>query len=160
MIENKETTVVYLLASIYEYVNDITEFCEDSCWDVDKILSSKHYKHAINMCIVQIGEHASRIKKYDEELYNNESLHLYEIKGMRDRIVHAYDKISYPMIKASMLHDVPDLKQFLEDTIPNELLENPYLLFDDDFNLSEIYQGIIDKVTSPKEKEQDYGMIL
>lgn len=151
---NKEETVVFSLARMYEYVNDITYLCEHHHWDVDKILTNKFSAHAINMCIVQLGEFANKIKNVDEELYNDESLSLHKIKGTKDKVPHAYDKISYPIIKTSILQGVPYLKDFLTDTIPNEILENPYSILDGEIDLSEIYQNIIEKVASSKKHEQ------
>lgn len=96
---NDNTKIIYNFARMYEYVKDINDLCLDNQFNIDKILDNKYNKHAINMCLVQIGEHAKMIKSLDENLYYDKDLSLFQIKGMRDRITHSYGNIDYSIIK-------------------------------------------------------------
>ena len=66
----------------------------------------------------------------------NENLKLSQIKGMRDRITHSYGDIDYSIIKETLEKDIPSIKAFVEQTVDKEILDNPYTLYEmeyDDF---------------------------
>lgn len=145
---NDKTITMYNLARMYEYLQDINDLCENYNYDMDRILENKFNKHAINMCLVQIGEHANTIRKYDKKLYLDENLCLFQIKGMRDRITHSYGNIDYSIIKRVLINDVPTLKGKLEALVDYELLNNPYILFENEY----------DDIVNDLENENEYEL--
>ena len=130
---NVETQTIYNLARMYEYVTDIFNLCVINNNNFEKILNDKYQRYAINMCLVQIGEHANRIKTLNENIYFNRQLSLFQIKGMRDRITHSYGNIDYNIVKDVLRRDIPDLKKYLEENIAREVLDNPYILYDEEY---------------------------
>ena len=86
------------------------------------------------MCFVQIGEHCAQIRDIDRTFFDNQELRLYEIKGMRDRIVHSYGKIDYNIIKESISKDIPKLKEKIEEIVDEDILDNPYLLYETEYD--------------------------
>lgn len=117
-----------LLATMYEYICDIFNICNEDNNNYDKILSNKKNQLAITMCLVQIGELSNKIKEKDIDLYTKYRFN--EPKGMRDRIVHGYGKIDFNIIKETIVNDLPRLKHFIENNVENNYLKNPYLLYD------------------------------
>ena len=148
----KEQAVVRAFARMYEYADNIITFCEEDHWDVDKMLNDKRTELALAKCIEQLGVFANHIGKVDEELFDNEFLRLRQMRAMRNISAHEYYKVSHSIVKATILHDVPKLRDFLVDVIPYELLKDPNYIFGDEFDAEEIYRGIINKVTPSKEK--------
>ena len=93
-------------------------------------------KHAVNMCLVQLGEFSARIRDLDKHFYQTSGLSLPQIKGMRDRIAHSYGDIDYKVVKAVLKNDIPILKTALENSVHKDVLANPYFLYEmeyDDF---------------------------
>ena len=131
---NEKTKVMYNLARMYEYVRDIDDLCEKNNYDIDRILSNKINRYAINMCIVQIGEHANRIKAFDMQLDFDQNLSFFQIKGMRDRITHSYGEIDYSIVKDVLQTGIPGLKIYLENELPMELLHTPYTLYEEEYD--------------------------
>ncbi|MBE6120146.1 MAG: DUF86 domain-containing protein [Erysipelotrichaceae bacterium] len=144
---NEKTKVMYNLARMYEYVRDIDDLCEKNNYDIDRILSNKINRYAINMCIVQIGEHAKRIKAFDMQLYYDQNLSFYQIKGMRDRITHSYGEIDYSIVKDVLQTGIPGLKIYLENELPMELLQNPYALYEEE------YEDVLERLEKEEELE-------
>lgn len=127
---NDNTRSVYALARIHEYLSDLVDIVNESNRDIDRILSNKTTKYAVNMCIHQIGEQAKNIRDHNRELYDNKILVLHQIKGVRDKIAHTYDNIDYNVIKYILESYTPFLKKCIESLIDKEILDNPYCLFD------------------------------
>lgn len=131
---NEKTKVMYHLARSYEYLSDINEICLMYNYDLNKVTNSKISRHAVNMCLVQIGEHCAKIRDINKDFYNNSRLYLYKIKGMRDRITHSYGHIDYDIIEKVLKEDIPYLRKYIEENINNEVLENPYILYETEYD--------------------------
>ncbi len=131
---NEKTKVMYHLARSYEYLLDIDEICSMYDYDLNKVTNSKISRHAVNMCLVQIGEHCGKIRDIDKEFYNSSRLYLYKIKGMRDRITHSYGHIDYDIIEKVLKEDIPYLRKYIEENINHEVLENPYVLYEMEYD--------------------------
>lgn len=123
---NNKTKEKYCMARMYEYVNDIVDMTKGK--DIQEVLSSKTNRHAINMCLVQIGENANRLKSVNINLYNDKSIGLSSAKGMRDRIVHGYGNIDYDVVRYTVTESIPALKKYIEEHVYKEVLDNPYQL--------------------------------
>ena len=132
---NDKTKIMYNLARMYEFIKDIDDICKEHDNDYMALISNKTTKHAINMCLVQMGEQSARIRDVDKEFYKaNEDLKLSQIKGMRDRITHSYGDIDYSIIKETLEKDIPSIKSFIEQTVDKEVLDNPYVLHEVEYD--------------------------
>lgn len=132
---NDKTKIYYNLARAYSYVVDIGAICNKYDNNYEMIISDVVSKHAINMCLVQIGEHAARIRDIDINLYKDKQLGLFQIKGLRDRITHSYGNVDYSIIKSILQEDIPKLKEYLENSIVEDVLNNPYVLYDEEYDV-------------------------
>ena len=131
---NSKTRLMFNLSYIHSYIEDILEICSESDYNYPLIFTDKKSQYAINMCFVQIGEHCAQIRDIDRTFFDNQELRLYEIKGMRDRIVHSYGKIDYNIIKESISKDIPKLKEEIEEIVDEDILDNPYLLYETEYD--------------------------
>lgn len=66
-------------------------------------------------CIEIIGEAAKQIT--EETARNNSGIRWREIKGMRDRLVHAYFDINLDVLWQTVEEDLPELVEQLETTL-------------------------------------------
>lgn len=113
---------------MYEFVCDALDISENENH------SNKSYKHSINMCILQIGEYANRIDQI--QLENNVSvitksnINFSEIRGIRNRIAHSYVNIDYSIIDDVIKNDLPNLKNYIENTVDKNILNDPYILYE------------------------------
>ena len=131
---NSKTRLMFNLSYIHSYIEDILEICSESDYNYPLIFTDKKSQYAINMCFVQIGEHCAQIRNIDRTFFDNQELRLYEIKGLRDRIVHSYGKIDYNIIKESISKDIPKLKEKIEEIVDEDILDNPYLLYETEYD--------------------------
>ena len=131
---NDKTKIMYNLARMHEYVTDALTICRQNNFNYEEIIENMVTKHAVNMCIVQLGEHASRIRDIDPEFYRNESLNLFQIKGMRDRITHSYGDVDYKIVKNVLKKDLPDMKEKIESMVHEDVIRNPYMLYDQEYD--------------------------
>lgn len=131
---NNKTRLMFNLAYIYSYIKDIQGICDEEDYNYPVLFTDKKSQYAINMCLVQIGEHCAQIRDIDRKFYENNELRLYQIKGMRDRIVHSYGKIDYEIIKNSVENDIPLLKEKIENMVDCDVLENPYILYETEYD--------------------------
>lgn len=97
---NDKTKVMYNLARMYEYAADAVMICQQNNNNYEKVIEDMVTKHAVNMCIVQLGEHAARIRDVDPEFYRDQDMKLFQVKGMRDRITHSYGDVDYKIVKS------------------------------------------------------------
>ncbi len=141
---NDKTKVYYRLTRMYEYARDICTICERKDFDYENVIEDMVSKHAVNMCIVQLGEFANQIKQVDEQFFKDCGLSLPQFKGMRDRITHSYGDIDYAIVKSVLKDHIPELKKNLENIVPKEILENPYSLYDTE------YDDIVNSSSSPR----------
>lgn len=140
---NSKTRLMFNLAYIHNYINDILDMCNELDNNYPVIFTDKKSQYAINMCFVQIRDN-------NKSFYDNNELKLYQIKGMRDRIVHSYGKIDYDIIKESISKDIPVLKGKIENIVDEDILDNPYLLYETE------YDDYIDEKYNAPENSYEY----
>jgi len=86
--------------------------------DEDSFLTDEQKHWAVVSQLMLIGEAAKRLS---EELYNKHpSIPWRQICGMRDRLVHQYDKVNWPLVWTTARRDVPALLAKLEPMLPSE----------------------------------------
>ena len=134
---------MFNLAYIHNYINDILDMCNELDNNYPVIFTDKKSQYAINMCFAQIRDN-------NKSFYDNNELKLYQIKGMRDRIVHSYGRIDYDIIKESISKDIPVLKEKIENIVDKDILNNQYLLYETE------YDDYIDEKYDEPEEEQEY----
>lgn len=131
---NDKTKIMYNLARMHEYAKDTLTICEQENCDYEKIIENMVTKHAINMCIVQLGAHAARIRDVDMGFYRAQELNLFQIKGMRDRITHSYGEVDYRIVKHVLKEDIPKLKEGIEKMVHPDIIRNPYVLHEQEYD--------------------------
>ena len=139
---NSKTRLMFNLAYIHNYINDILDMCNELDNNYPVIFTDKKSQYAINMCFVQIGEHCAQIRDNNKSFYDNNEL--------RDRIVHSYGKIDYDIIKESISKDIPVLKGKIENIVDEDILDNPYLLYETE------YDDYIDEKYNAPENSYEY----
>lgn len=139
---NDQTKIIYNLARMHEYVRDAMTICEQHDYDYEEIIENMVTRYAINMCIVQMGEHAARIRDIDRGLYRDSRLSLFQIKGMRDHITHSYGNIDYKVVKNVLKNDLPEIKAGIEKMVHPDVIKNPYMLYEQE------YEDYLDEVVS------------
>ena len=147
---NSKTRLMFNLAYIHNYINDILDMCNELDNNYPVIFTDKKSQYAINMCFVQIGEHCAQIRDNNKSFYDNNELKLYHIKGMRDRIVHSKKKKKKKIIKESISKDIPVLKGKIENIVDEDILDNPYLLYETE------YDDYIDEKYNAPENSYEY----
>ncbi len=126
---NDKTRYYYLLAKMYEFIRDAMEIGNGITFDA--LANDKTLRHAINMCFVQVGELAVRMRDISIS-DGTDKINVNQMIGMRNKIVHAYGDIDYKIVIDTLNDDFPKLNSYIERTVPNEILKNPYLLYDRD----------------------------
>ena len=129
---NAKTKIYFNLAKMYDFVCDASDI-----WN-NEDPKSKSYKHSINMCLLQIGEYANRISQIQDEeniiIVSDKNIDFKNIRGIRNRIAHSYTNIDYSIIDDVMNNDIPNLKNFLESFVNKEILDDPYILYESEYN--------------------------
>ena len=120
------------------------DFVKENNGDIQKTLASKKNRYAINMCLVQIGENANKLKSVNPELYENKEIGFLYAKGMRDRIVHGYGVVDYEVVEKTISMSIPNLCKYIEKNVCEDVLNNPYQLYDVEYEDIDIGSGKID----------------
>jgi uncharacterized protein with HEPN domain len=89
---------------IQEYVGEIKNF--------NFFNNKKMLKSAVEREFTVIGEATNRILKVDPNFKLNNTR---QIIGLRNKVVHAYDNISYELLWSIIINDLPKLKKEVEE---------------------------------------------
>lgn len=79
---------------------------------------SKVVRHAVVRCIEVIGEATKRISPEFREA--QPEIPWQAMAGMRDRLIHQYDRVDLDLVWEAVKRDVPDLLARLEPLVPSE----------------------------------------
>ena len=131
---NQKTRVIFELSKMKEFVDDIENAVYDNNNDLYELNQNTIARHGVNMCITQIGEIATRIREIDKDFYIESNLPFKSMVGVRNKIVHGYSNIDYDIVDDIIRNGIPELKQYLEENIHENILEDPYLLFDIEYD--------------------------
>lgn len=52
---------------------------------------------------------------------------------MRDRITHSYGDVDYKIVKPVLKHDLPKMKEKVEEMVHEDVLKNPYMLYEQEY---------------------------
>jgi uncharacterized protein with HEPN domain len=94
----------------------IARFIGDS--DDASFLDDERTQWAVVSQFTLIGEAAKRLP--EEFRDQHASIPWPQIMGMRNRVVHGYDKIDWPLVWITAKRDIPPLLRSLESLVPEE----------------------------------------
>jgi len=94
------------------YCNDIEETAQLFGKTFDMLKTSKPYKHAVAMCILQIGELTIYLSENFKEQYND--MPWKEIKKMRNIAAHNYGNFELDILWNTMTEDIPALRDYCQ----------------------------------------------
>lgn len=111
---------LFILDRSSEYISSILKYCEiisqiqnKNSKDYEMFLVNPEYQMSLCFALEQIGEQAKKLRDLGfQEKYPE--LHLEQIAGLRNRIVHGYDSIDLQMVFDITIYDIPDLMQNLK----------------------------------------------
>ncbi len=92
----------------------IAQFIADS--DQTSFLSDARTQWAVASQFTLIGEAAKRLS--DEFRNQHASIPWPQIMGMRNRVVHGYDKIDWLLVWTTAKREIPHLLEMLEPLVP------------------------------------------
>ena len=99
-----------ILERILENINNIDTLLETTT--EESFLASLKDFNAICLELIQIGERVNQIPESIYEEYPEIPWH--ELYGLRNRIVHGYDKVKKSIIWATIVQDIPKIKQEIQ----------------------------------------------
>ena len=94
----------------------IARFIGDS--DQTSFLNDERDQWAVASQFTLIGEAAKRLS--EEFRHQHVSIPWPKIMGMRNRVVHGYDKIDWPLVWTTANRDIPQLLELLEPLLPQD----------------------------------------
>lgn len=107
----------------YRILEHILDYCEDISSSISRFGSDFsdfeddiHYRHAVSMCVLQIGELANNLS--DE--YRDETKTLIpwkEIRGMRNILAHNYGESDTNTLWNTIIYDIPTVADFCKNQI-------------------------------------------
>ncbi|MBQ6006078.1 MAG: DUF86 domain-containing protein [Selenomonadaceae bacterium] len=104
-----------ILQKIIEYCAEIEGFITRFDASYEIYLSDKGFRYACDMCVLQIGELTKRLS--DDFKAQNSEIMWHAIKGMRNVLVHEYEKIDLYKSWVTLTQRVPELKAQLEQIL-------------------------------------------
>lgn len=98
-----------ILEKIIRYCDDISVLIERFGNDFAIYAKDFAYQYACNMCIMQIGELASRLSDEIKMQYPNIPWRV--IKAMRNLFAHDYERVDNEMVWSTLKENIPELKE-------------------------------------------------
>ena len=93
---------------------DILSFCDEI--DHDTFLTDTKTQAAVMHRLMVIGEAAKRLSDAFRDAHPQQPWR--QIAGMRDRLIHRYDKVRLPVVWQVVTDDIPELLRFVEPLLP------------------------------------------
>lgn len=131
---NELTRFKYELARMYEHCKDIEEFKKRCNFDYDVIVEDKMVYKACLMSLAQIGEHCVRLRKKDNHYLNDIEIPYKSIIAVRNIITHGYSQVDKDIYKDILENDIPNIMKVVESEVRKEVLDNPYILYEIEYN--------------------------
>ncbi|MDR0330327.1 MAG: DUF86 domain-containing protein [Chitinispirillales bacterium] len=103
------------LKRIIQHCNEVEKIVARFGKSIETFADDFVYQSSCTMCIMQIGELSSRFS-HDFQAQHT-TIPWKELKGMRNIIVHEYDKTDYGEIWKTVIDDVPILKKQCEEIL-------------------------------------------
>ena len=109
-------TNLAILKHIKEHCMDISEAVERFGNDYMIFEKDKHYKNAVSMSLLQIGELSGKLSE-DFRISKKSDIPWKELKAMRNLFAHNYGSMDIEKIWDTAINDIPILKDFCERQI-------------------------------------------
>ncbi len=107
----KNTRVVKaILKKIVEYGAKIEKYTGETTYD--DYSKNEMLRDSVSFCIIQIGELVNRLDA--DFLDRHSDIPYYQIRGMRNRIVHEYHKIDHKITWDAIQEYIPELVKNVE----------------------------------------------
>ncbi|MCL2766776.1 MAG: DUF86 domain-containing protein [Peptococcaceae bacterium] len=104
--------IVQILERMIKYCDDIDILTKRFGKTYDSYSGDFAYRYACSMCILQVGELASKL---DEDFRDKYDLIPWrKIRGMRNIVAHDYDSINDEETWATIESKIPELKAYCE----------------------------------------------
>ena len=107
---------VHLLQRIIHYCDEIERTVVSLGDSFEAFTGNSIYQNACAMCILQIGELASRFDDNFRTRYT--AIPWRAIKGMRNMLAHEYEKVNHEEFWTTVTDDIPMLRACCEQIIP------------------------------------------
>lgn len=104
-----------ILKKIIQYSDEIKETLDRFHLTYDSFAEDFVARHAISMCILQIGELVGKLS--DDFKDENNAMSWKEIKAMRNIAAHNYGEIDIEILWETATADIPDLKAYCEQCL-------------------------------------------
>lgn len=104
------------LVDILLMANDAQQFTKGM--DYEAFLDDRKCQLAVVRCLEVIGEATKRLSETFRE--SHPAIPWSKMAGMRDVLIHAYDRVDLERIWTTMREDIPPLIEALESIVPPE----------------------------------------
>jgi uncharacterized protein with HEPN domain len=108
--------IIPYIIDIYEFSNEVISFTDSVSYD--DFINDRKLVLAILKLIENIGEAASKVPLDFRQNYSN--IPWSQIIGMRNKVIHGYNKINYPIVWNTIKNDYPNLIQEIIELVPKE----------------------------------------
>ena len=105
---------IAILGKIIKYANEINIAIVGL--NFENFLEAFIIKNSVSMCILQIGELASKLSNEFKSDYNQ--MPWRDIVNMRHRVAHAYDSVDMEILWNIATVNIPELKEYCERITP------------------------------------------
>ncbi len=119
-----------MTSRLSDYLDHIQQAAADACMFIDGLskedfLSDKRTQSAVVMCLVVIGEAATKVMDQYPEFSNGHSdIPWRSMRGMRNRIAHGYFEINLDVVWDTVRTALPELLDGLTAIHPGKESEN------------------------------------
>ena len=100
----------YFVEQIILHCQRVYDFTKRFNGNVETLLNDMAYQTCIVMCILQIGENASKLSDAFKQRYSDQPWE--EIIKARHKMVHHYDDIDVDSIWEIVSENIPELKKY------------------------------------------------
>lgn len=101
-----------ILQKMLRYCNEIEQILKKHHFSRKEFENDTEFQFACGMCIIQIGEHVTRLE--DDFISKYPDIPWRQIKGMRNIFAHDYDIVDNDIIWETITKEIPDLKDHLQ----------------------------------------------
>lgn len=103
---------------MFDYCAEIEEYKNQVNATFEVYLSNKMFRRAVDMNTLQIGELAKHLTN-DFTAQHSEII-WHKIKGLRNVLVHEYEKVDFELSWKTLTEDIPELQAWLEKILAAE----------------------------------------
>ena len=107
-----------ILDLMIEYCESIQSDCEVIDNEIEDFLANEIIQRSCSFSLIQIGELSKRLS--DETKDKDRTIKWRKIAGLRDVIVHRYERVDFEELWDTIVNDIPVLKKSLTK-VKNEL---------------------------------------